>query len=307
MATEREKAFGNQIFFSTNRLQYASIQDKINYVVQMGDRGRTSINEDREVFNLPPIEGGERHFIRGEYRPVDSYGEPLEPVETLDGNIAVDKSVGGGIMEKRDWVTINGHHVLIGGDGGSSGSGGGLSEVSSKPITAITEQAIEKVPYINIDGFTDEQCKFIQEQHKELLRYARDNNSGNEVAFVFRNDLTDRNEVKGSADRLDLGKALVDKGTGLVVMHNHPRNSSYSMNDIALFLNCDDLRVLTIVKNNGAIESLAKTTSYNKNSAITVYKRQFKKYVRSNLDAEINTAIYHFLSGGKGGIQWTRK
>ena len=99
--TEREKAFGNQIFFSTNRLQYASIQDKINYVVQMGDRGRTSINEDREVFNLPPIEGGERHFIRGEYRPVDSYGEPLEPVETLDGNIAVDKSVGGGIWYKR--------------------------------------------------------------------------------------------------------------------------------------------------------------------------------------------------------------
>lgn len=71
--TDREKAFGNQIFFSANRLQYASISDKINYVVQMGDRGRTSINEDREVFNLPPVEGGDRHFIRGEYRPVDSY------------------------------------------------------------------------------------------------------------------------------------------------------------------------------------------------------------------------------------------
>ena len=50
--TEREKAFGNQIFFSSNRLQYASITDKINFIVQMGDRGRTSINEDREVFNL---------------------------------------------------------------------------------------------------------------------------------------------------------------------------------------------------------------------------------------------------------------
>ena len=53
MTTEREKAFGNQIFFSTNRLQYASIQDKINYVVQMGDRGRTSIND------YDPAEGQE--------------------------------------------------------------------------------------------------------------------------------------------------------------------------------------------------------------------------------------------------------
>lgn len=135
--TEREKAFGNQIFFSTNRLQYASIQDKINYVVQMGDRGRTSINEDREVFNLPPIEGGERHFIRGEYRPVDSYGEPLEPVETLDGNTAVDKSVGGGIMEKRDYIQNPDTGKMEGGtgggsSGGSSGSGGGKESDSSK-------------------------------------------------------------------------------------------------------------------------------------------------------------------------------
>lgn len=85
--TEREKAFGNQIFFSSNRLQYASISDKINYVVQMGDRGRTSINEDREVFNLPPVEDGDRHFIRGEYRPVDSYGEPAEPVEMSESTV----------------------------------------------------------------------------------------------------------------------------------------------------------------------------------------------------------------------------
>ena len=135
MTTEREKAFGNQIFFSTNRLQYASIQDKINYVVQMGDRGRTSINEDREVFNLPPIEGGERHFIRGEYRPVDSYGEPLEPVETLDGNIAVDKSVGSGIMEERyndgSHYTKDEHGRFTGSTGGGSSGGSSGSEGSS--------------------------------------------------------------------------------------------------------------------------------------------------------------------------------
>jgi hypothetical protein len=99
--SEREKAFGNQIFFSSNRLQYASISDKINYVVQMGDRGRTSINEDREVFNLPPIENGDRHFIRGEYRPVDSYeGTELDPLPDSSTE-PVDKSGRGGIIEKR--------------------------------------------------------------------------------------------------------------------------------------------------------------------------------------------------------------
>lgn len=118
--TEREKSFGNQIFFSSNRLQYASIQDKINYVVQMGDRGRTSINEDREVFNLPPIEDGDRHFIRGEYRPVDSYGEPVEPAEMpegntqapISGNTTVDKVAQGGIIEAREPVFGDGHKIV---------------------------------------------------------------------------------------------------------------------------------------------------------------------------------------------------
>ena len=89
-------------------------------------------------------------------------------------------------------------------------------------------------------------------------------------------------------------------------MHNHPRNSSYSMNDMALFLGNDDLKTLTIVKNNGSIEVLTKTSLYDKSTALTAYKRQFKKYVKSNADKEIDNAINHFLSSGKGGIQWLK-
>ena len=102
--------------------------EKINYVVQMGDRGRTSINEDREVFNLPPVEDGDRHFIRGEYRPVDSYeGTELDPLP--DGSTEpVDKSGRGGIIEKRGWVTIKGQHVYIGEEGGTDASAKGKNK-----------------------------------------------------------------------------------------------------------------------------------------------------------------------------------
>ena len=43
-------------------------------------------------------------------------------------------------------------------------------------ITAITESSIDKTPKVDILGLTDEQNSFIQSQHKELLRYARDKN-----------------------------------------------------------------------------------------------------------------------------------
>ncbi len=133
--TEREKAFGSQIFFSSNRLQYASISDKTNYVVQMGDCGRTSINEDREVFNLPPIEDGDRHFIRGEYRPVDSYGEPVEPVETSGGNTTVDKGGRGGIIEERKPVFGEGHKIVD--NKPESGDEGGSESDSDSDLAKI--------------------------------------------------------------------------------------------------------------------------------------------------------------------------
>lgn len=66
--SEKEKAYGNQVFFSTNRLQYASLADKITFVKEAGDRGMLSTNEAREVFNLPPVEDGDIRFIRGEYK-----------------------------------------------------------------------------------------------------------------------------------------------------------------------------------------------------------------------------------------------
>lgn len=66
--TDKQIAYGNQVFFSANRLQYASISDKISFVKEFGDRGGLSIDEAREVFNMAPVEGGDIRYIRGEYK-----------------------------------------------------------------------------------------------------------------------------------------------------------------------------------------------------------------------------------------------
>lgn len=81
--SDREKAFGNQVFFSSNRLQYASLSDKINFVKEFGDRGGLTVNEAREVFNMPPVENGDIRFIRGEYKPADG-GESYQLSSTVE-------------------------------------------------------------------------------------------------------------------------------------------------------------------------------------------------------------------------------
>ena len=71
MFTERERATGNEVMFTSNRLQYMSNADKLAVAAQLTDRGIFSINEAREVFNLAPVEGGDIRTIRGEYKNVD--------------------------------------------------------------------------------------------------------------------------------------------------------------------------------------------------------------------------------------------
>ena len=75
MFTERERATGNEVVFTSNRLQYMSNADKLQVAAQLTDRGIFSINEAREVFNLAPVDGGDIRTIRGEYKNVNELEE----------------------------------------------------------------------------------------------------------------------------------------------------------------------------------------------------------------------------------------
>lgn len=67
--SEREIANGSAVFLSANRVQYMSMNDKKAILEVAGDRGQITINEAREVLNLPPVSWGDVAFIRGEYYP----------------------------------------------------------------------------------------------------------------------------------------------------------------------------------------------------------------------------------------------
>lgn len=65
--TLREQSQGNYVMATANRLQYMSNADKLNVSAQLLDRGIMSINDVRQIWNLPPVEGGDNRVIRGEY------------------------------------------------------------------------------------------------------------------------------------------------------------------------------------------------------------------------------------------------
>ena len=191
----------------------------------------------------------------------------------------------------------------------SGGSGIIINEQSKKPITEITDKAIESVPKIKIDGYTDEQCELIQQHHKELLKYSRDNNDSKEVAFVLNSCIGDRKIFLGSDDRIQFGAVFTSED--MVLLHNHPRNNSYSFNDVVEFFANDNLKTITIAKNNGKVEVLTKLKSYDKLETMRKLQRMDNNIQKATKPGEYRNSLYRkeinkFLNSQKSGgiVEW---
>lgn len=183
-----------------------------------------------------------------------------------------------------------------------------IKEKSKKPITPITDKAISCIPKVDIEGYTEEQCLEIQKQHKELLKFSKEQNDNKEVAFVLKNDVSKMitEPIKGTDEKIDFGSAL--QGKDLFVMHNHPRNSSYSLNDIIEFIKNDSIKTFTIVKNDGNIEVLTKLKGYDRLSLLTELQRMEKKRIKTGSDSEYRKVIDKFLSKHQEGglFEWKK-
>ena len=66
-----ERNTGNSISLTANRVQFMSNKDKLDVSSQMADRGIMTINEIRDIWNLEPVDGGDRFIARGEYYFLD--------------------------------------------------------------------------------------------------------------------------------------------------------------------------------------------------------------------------------------------
>ena len=176
---------------------------------------------------------------------------------------------------------------------------------SGTPITPITEKSIEKVPLINISGYNDEYCEYVQRKHKELLEYSRDNNAGNEVAFIVDKDMVEREPIIGDDEKISFGELY---GRDLFIMHNHPRNNSYSIDDIVEFFGGSNVKSLSIVKNNGKVEVLTKLMEYDRMTTIKELDRMIRKNIKTGSDSEYRAIVNKFLSKyvELGVIEWLK-
>ena len=271
----------------------------------------TAMRADRQKIELLTQGGADDDTITG---------AKVRYFQRQDEYVKFSKAMG--LPEQWERITVNGKNALaskLPKKAGSvnkitaesvakSGKSGIIKEKSKKPITPITDKAISRIPKVDIEGYTEEQCLEIQKQHKELLKFSKEQNENKEVAFVLKNDVSKMitEPIKGTDEKIDFGSAL--QGKDLFVMHNHPRNSSYSLNDIIEFIKNDSIKTFTIVKNDGNIEVLTKLKGYDRLSLLTELQRMGKKRIKTGSDSEYRKVIDKFLSKHQEGglFEWKK-
>ena len=150
------------------------------------------------------------------------------------------------------------------------------AKVLAKKIN-ITDQAIDKVRYVDIPTHTKEENQYIQEQHKALLKDAKENNDSNEVAYLLKDGKVTK--VYGDQDSVSFvpGEKATEllfnsKPNSIIMLHNHPGQSGFSLNDISLFIRLNSIKSITIVTNYGKTKYLTKGENYSKEAALSLYK-----------------------------------
>jgi len=125
----------------------------------------------------------------------------------------------------------------------------------------ITEEAIQRVPLVQPDGWSIEQAERLQTAHRDLLRAVMDKPVGTEAGAVYTPDmrLIARKIGDAAAQQIVMPRCQEPH----IFMHNHPSGEIFSYTDLTSFLANDKMYGMTAVGNTGKLYAVFKKANYD--------------------------------------------
>ena len=171
---------------------------------------------------------------------------------------------------------------------------------------AITDMAIEKTNAPDIPYFTPEQNQRFKELNKELLRKAKFENNSNEVAILFDpGSLTYQFSLGGvsSVNIMDnpMARDMIRNAgeKSLFLLHNHPSTKIFSYTDIGVLLTNDSYGGMTAVSNTGVVNTIYKSSRYDRDLAIKTIAKIRSEYPAHLSDSDDIAIVKRFLKARK--------
>ena len=182
----------------------------------------------------------------------------------------------------------NHHHDKLGrfaSSDGSSGEGilGSLGRHKAGDKVMITEQAIKKVSEKASKYLSDDENKALHDINVAVLTESMKHNNSNEVAMAFDGKETshavfgDQFSVDVEADAEIHHFLLASPSRSVVLTHNHQGESSFSEDDLVLFMRYRSIECMSIVTNQGKCFSLTKTKDMGDTKDFYSYAKKLDK------------------------------
>lgn len=148
----------------------------------------------------------------------------------------------------------------------------------------ITEQAIDKVGIVKLEGLEDKSVN-LQLAHKELLKKSKEENFSNEVLSIVDVDFAsepiytfgDLNHVNPNNNINAVTKMAKSPIESLIWLHNHALTNEFSYDDLGSFAQ-DQVKAFGLITNKGKILMLNKTKRYDKVKFYGIIAKERSKY-----------------------------
>lgn len=188
----------------------------------------------------------------------------------------------------------------------NSNESGILNNIGSH-LYGVTEDAIQSVPKIVPQGWSEQRAIALQEAHKDLLRFVKGRPIETEAGAIYSPNMHLIKRVMGEPYQVRMPPYDGEH----ILIHNHPSGMVFSAADIRKFINNVDMSVLTAVGNNGSVFVIQRAQDYLGAEFVKAFAKitpvlnaaktpaDYSKIMMEFLEETTRYGV-QFISGGQG-------
>lgn len=174
----------------------------------------------------------------------------------------------------------------------------------------ITDEAINKVPHIKYKEIPETEYDNLQELARQVLKISKEENNSDEVAVTYSLEsiklietgnryigiaLGTEHAVDPLSDSTSYHLIRTSRECVVIVLHNHPSLSAFSLPDIHFLLRYETVKMMVVVSNLGSISYLVKNRKYDFEKAVMLLNEAVDLNNKANKLKDLQDAAYYFL------------
>ena len=161
-----------------------------------------------------------------------------------------------------------------------------------------------RVPRIESSALGGMHSDWLQQKHRELLSYVKDDLPGTEAVAYYGLDLNELSKYKGAPGGFSVPSMQFD--VPHIALHTHPDCLTFSAGDLDRFMLSDNMRLITAVGNDGSLYYMEKTAKFDFVEAYRDYRyaidmspdykdspEKYSEFIDSYLTSQGNVGIIY--------------